>query len=115
MEENLRDRKAFNTNSHCLIEMTSSYPAFLSNHLFGTILSHFLSEKLLLKSHESEGVPWVTFFYCFVIREHELFHYWVDSLLAYLKLSLEVLCHIAKLLFHVIDQMRLSLQVDFLV
>jgi hypothetical protein len=85
-------------------------------HVHCLFFSHLFYHLLLFKCHVVSGVPRVALLDCLIVGQHVLLDHWVDLLCAaYLQLLLKVLGHVAYLLFHLVYQMSLPLQVHFFV
>ena len=90
--------------------------SFFRIHVHDFFFSHLLYHLLLFKCHVVDGVSREPLLDCLIVWQHVLLDYWVDLLrAAYLQLLLKVLSHIAHLLFHLVHQVRLPLQVHLFV
>ena len=85
-------------------------------HVHGLFFIYLFYHLLLFKCHIVSRVPRVPLLHCLIVRQHILLNHGINFLrAAYLQLLLKVLGHVAHLLFHLIHQVRLPLQVHLFV
>jgi hypothetical protein len=90
--------------------------SFFRIHVHDFFFSDLLYHLLLFKCHVVNGVSREALLDCLIVWQHIFLDHRIDLLCAaYLQLLLEVLSHIAHLLFHLINQVSLPLQVHLFV
>ena len=115
IEQNLRHAKPLIAYSHSLL-LLLHHLSLLGVHVHRLLLRHFLRHLLFFERHVVDWVPGKALLHGFVVGKHVLLDHRIDLFsAAYLQLLLEVLGHIANILFHLVDQVGLSLKIHLLI